>query len=110
MSQYPMLRESLKKMLVLLEGERSALASLDMEHILTCADGKVELCRLIEREAKAGVDEECHGLLDAAHRLNEINRKLRNLIAANVQARLTALSGAVAMYGHGRAMSREVTA
>lgn len=110
MSKYPQLRESLKKMLVLLEGERTALASLDMEHILTCADGKVELCQQIEREARGGVDEECHGLLDAAHRLNEINRKLRNLIAANVQSRLSSLTGAVGMYGHGRAQLREVTA
>lgn len=104
------LRESLKKMLVLLEGERSALAGMDMEHILTCADGKMDLCRQIEHQAQAGVDEECHGLLDAVQRLNEINRKLRNLIAANVQARLGALAGVVGTYGHMRAPLREVTA
>lgn len=99
MSTHPALRENLKSMLALLEGERSALASMDMERILTCADGKLELCNRIEHAAQAGVDEECHGLLDAAHRLNEINRKLRNLIAANVQSRLGALTGAVGMYG-----------
>lgn len=99
MSNHSRLRENLKAMLALLEGERAALASMDMERILTCADGKLELCNRIEREARVGVDEECHGLLDAAHRLNEINRKLRNLIAANVQSRLGALTGAVGMYG-----------
>lgn len=104
------LRESLKSMLALLEGERSALASFDMERIMTCADGKLELCERIEREAQKGVDEECHGLLDAVHRLNEINRKLRNLIAANVQARLSALTGAVGMYASARPAFREVTA
>jgi hypothetical protein len=104
------LRESLKKMLVLLEGERTALSSFNMEHILTCADGKLELCAQIEQNAARGVDEECHGLLDAAHRLNEINRKLRNLIAANVQARLGALTGSISLYGGARAPMREVTA
>ena len=34
------------------------------------------------------IDEECRGLLDAARRLNEVNRQVRNLIAANVAAML----------------------
>jgi len=44
------------------------------------------------------VDDECRGLLDAARRLNEMNRQIRNLIAANVSARLDALTGAPALY------------
>lgn len=109
MSTHNPLRDTLKTMLALLEGERAALASMDMERILTCADGKLELCERIEREAISGVDEECHGLLDAVHRLNAINRKLRNLIAANVQQRLAALTGAGGTYG-ARVPMRELTA
>jgi hypothetical protein len=96
------LREVLRQMLALLEGERQALAGLDLERILTCADGKLELCEQIERRAQGHLDEESRGLLDAVARLNEINRKLRNLIAANVEARLSALTGRVGVYGGGR--------
>jgi len=95
----PPLRDTLRQMLALLEGERQALAALDLERILTCADGKLELCAAIERCGNApGLDEECHGLLDAVRRLNEINRKLRNLIASNMQARFTALTGQAGLY------------
>ena len=106
----PALRESLKKMLVLLEGERSALSSLHLEHILTCADGKMELAEVIERASRDGVDEECRGLVDGVIRLNEINRKLRNLIAANIQARIGALTGSLSLYGEARPLMREITA
>ncbi|MFC4254913.1 hypothetical protein ACFOWT_05750 [Croceibacterium xixiisoli] len=99
MSSTKKLRESLRQMLALLEGERQALASLDLERILTCADGKVELCAAIDRHKIGDVDEECRGLLDGVSRLNEINRKLRNLIAANVQSRLSVLSGSASLYG-----------
>lgn len=37
-------------------------------------------------------------MLDAARRLNEVNRQVRNLIAANVAARLDALTGSPALY------------
>lgn len=98
------LRDQLRQMLALLEGERQALATLDLERILTCADGKVELCDVIECSgAGSEMDEECRGLLDAVRRLNEINRKLRNLIASNMQARFTALTGAVGLYSQGGA-------
>jgi len=96
------LRETLRQMLALLEGERQALAGLDLERILTCADGKLELCEAIERcGTSAELDEECRGLLDGVRRLNEINRKLRNLIASNMQARFTALTGQVGIYSQG---------
>ena len=58
--------------------------------------------RCAARSTHAGdageLDEECRGLLDAARRLNEVNRQVRNLIAANVSARLDALTGAPALY------------
>ncbi len=97
------LNDMLRQMLALLEGERQALAALDLERILTCADGKLELCDAIERAARGTLDEESRGLLDAVQRLNEINRKMRNLIAANVQSRLGSLTGSVGLYGEGRA-------
>lgn len=97
------MRECLHRMLALLEGERAALASLDLERILTCADGKQALCDELDQARGHDLDEECRGLLDAVKRLNDINRKLRNLIAANIQARLGALTGTIDLYrgGHG---------
>jgi hypothetical protein len=93
------LRDTLRQMLALLEGERQALAALDMERILTCSHGKLELCDVIDRCSSSGdLDEECRGLVDAVKRMNEINRKLRNLIASNMQARFTALTGCVGLY------------
>ena len=93
----PTLRESLRQMLALLEGERQALAALDLERIVTCADGKQQICTVIEVRG-AELDEESRGLLEAVKRLNEVNRRMRNLIASNVQARLSALTGGVAVY------------
>jgi hypothetical protein len=102
------LGETLRQMLALLEGERQALAALDLERILTCADGKVELCGRIDQRSQGHLNEETRGLLDAVKRLNEINRKMRNLIAANVEARLSALTGNVGLYGGARpALLRE---
>ena len=98
------LGELLRQMIALLEGERQALAGLDLERILTCADGKMDLCHQIERRATGAIDEESRGLLDAVSRLNAINRKMRNLIAANVDARLNMLTGkAAGVYGAARA-------
>ncbi len=103
------LGEMLRQMLALLEGERQALAALDLERILVCADGKLDLCDRIEQQAQRLLDEETRSLLDAVKRLNEINRKMRNLIAANVEARLGALTGKVGLYASARpAMLREV--
>ena len=103
------LSEVLRQMLALLEGERQAFAALDLERILTCADGKLALCNDIERRGEGHLDEESRGLLDAVKRLNEINRKTRNLIAANVEARLNGLTGRPALYDGVRpAMLREM--
>ncbi len=96
------LSDTLRQMLALLEGERQALAGLDLESILSCSDGKMELCQKIEAFDPRSLDEECRGLLDGVTRLNETNRKLRNLIAANVEARLGALTGTVGVYGGSR--------
>lgn len=103
------LRDALRQMLALLENERQALAGLDLDSILTCSDNKLELCDAIERQAQGPLDEECRGLLDAVARLNQINRKIRNLIAANVEARLGSLTGRISLYGSGRpSVAREM--
>jgi hypothetical protein len=89
-------------MLALLEGERQAFAALDLERILTCAEGKSELCSRIDLRNQVHLDEESRGLLDAVQRLNDINRRTRNLISANVEARLSALTGRPALYDSAR--------
>ena len=92
------LAEHLRQMLALLEGERQALAALDLERILTCAGGKEKISAAIEALEPLSLDEECQGLLSSVSGLNDINRRLRNMIAANVQARLGALTGQVGLY------------
>lgn len=92
------LREMLRQMLAVLQAERQALAGLDLDAILGTAADKRDLCGRLDRGGACHVDEECRGMLDAARRLNEVNRQLRNLIAANVSARLDALTGAPQLY------------
>ncbi|NBC37487.1 flagellar protein FlgN [Novosphingobium sp. FSY-8] len=85
-------------MVDVLQSERDALAGMDLEAIMGCAYDKYELCGRMDDTGASEIDEECRGLLDAARRLNEVNRQLRNLIAANVSARLEALTGSPALY------------
>lgn len=92
------LRDTLRQMLAVLEGERHALAGLDIDAILGCAVDKNALCGRLDTAVSDAVDEECRGLLDAARRLNEANRRVRNLIAANVAARLDVMTGQPALY------------
>lgn len=88
----------LRQMLGVLESERRALSALDVDMIMGCALEKDALCARLEGTGPDSLDEECRGLVDAARRLNETNRKVRNLIAANVAARLDALTGQPALY------------
>ena len=94
--------ENLRQMIAVLQAERQALAGLDLDAIMGCAQDKIALCGRLDDggpfTASTVVDEECRGLLDAARRLNEVNRQVRNLIAANVAARLDALTGSPALY------------
>lgn len=91
-------RNALRQMLALLEGERQALAALDIERITNCSNGKIELCDRLDKVQPEDLDEECLGLLDAVRRLNTVNRRLRNLIASNVQSRIDAMAGAAGTY------------
>lgn len=92
------LREILRRMIDLLQQERQALAGMNMDRIMDCAYEKYALCESLEGARTQEIDEETRGQLDAARRLNEVNRQLRNLIAANVSARLDALTGGPALY------------
>ena len=95
-------RTALRQMLALLEGERQALAALDIDRINNCSNGKIELCDRLEQVRPEDLDEECLGLLDAVRRLNTVNRRLRNLIATNVQSRIDAMAGASGTYESAR--------
>lgn len=92
------LRETLRQMLAVLEDERQALAGLDLEAITLAATGKEALCGRLDTASPLSLDAECRGLVEAARRLNEVNRQVRNLVAANVSARLDALTGSAALY------------
>ena len=95
------LRETLRQMLAVLEAERQALAGLDIDAILGTAGDKERLCGTLDASGITEIDEECRGMLESAKRLNEVNRQVRNLIAANVSARLDSLTGAPALYRPG---------
>jgi hypothetical protein len=92
------LRDSLRQMVAVLQEERQALAGLDLDAIMGTAVSKEQLCGTLADADSSAIDEECRGLLDAARRLNEVNRQVRNLVAANVSARLDALTGAPQLY------------
>lgn len=98
MSRKLQIKETLRQMLALLEGERQALAALDLERIITCAGGKAGLSADLDGIARDDLDEESLGLIEAAKRLNEINWRLRNLIATNVKSRMEALNGGAGVY------------
>lgn len=92
------LRETLRQMVAVLQEERQALAGLDLDGIVGTTTAKSEMCDMIEMAQVAGIDDECRGLLEAAKKMNEVNRQVRNLIAANVAARLEAFTGGPSIY------------
>lgn len=100
------LRDALRQMLAVLQDERQALAGLDIDAIMGCAVDKNRLCGRMDGASPDIVDEECRGLLDAARRINEANRRVRNLIAANVSARLDAMTGSPTLYRAARPSAR----
>ena len=95
------LRDTLRQMLAVLEDERQALAALDLDAIIGTTRDKDRLCGTLDEAGAIQLDEECRGMLDAARRLNEVNRQVRNIIAANVTKRLNALTGAPQLYRAG---------
>jgi flagellar biosynthesis/type III secretory pathway chaperone len=92
------IRDTLRQMVAVLQDERQALAGLDLDAIMGFANEKQTLCTQLDDADRSAIDEECRGLLDTARRLNEVNRQVRNLIAANVSARLDVLAGSPRAY------------
>lgn len=92
------LRDTLRQMVAVLEGERQALAGLDLDAIVGATNDKDRLCDTLGSVGTGEIDEECRSLLETAKRLNEVNRQVRNIIAANVTTRLNALVGSPQVY------------
>ena len=91
-------KQALRQMLAVMEQERQALAALDLDAITGCVAEKSALCDELGRASNDNLDEECLSLIEATRRLNEVNRQIRNLVAANVANRLDALTGAPPVY------------
>lgn len=92
------IRETLRQMVAVLQAERQALAELDIDAVMGTASEKSAICDQLSQTGEAELDEECRSLIEAARHLNEVNRQIRNLVAANVSARLNALTGSTALY------------
>jgi len=87
------LTANLRQMIAVLERERQALAALDSDGLVGAARDKETLCDALAEIGPQMLDNESRGLAETARRLNEVNRRVRNLLAANVAARIEALGG-----------------
>lgn len=92
-AQHTTLAASLRQMIAVLERERHALAGLDADDLIEAARAKESLCDAIAMIGPQMLDSETRGLAETARKLNEVNRRVRNLLAANVAARIEALGG-----------------
>lgn len=92
MSEAP-LAASLRQMIAVLQAERQALAALDADGLIGSAREKEALCDEIAAIGPEALDGETRVLAETARQLNEVNRRVRNLLAANVSARIEALGG-----------------
>lgn len=92
------LAEQLRQMLAVLDTERQALAALDVDALTLSTHDKQSLCAVLATKGADGLDRECRTLVEAARQKNEVNRKVRNLLAANVAARLDALTASPGTY------------
>ncbi len=104
------LAATLRQMLAVLEQERQALAALDVDALTLAGQDKLSLCDALSGTVAAGLDGECQGLLLAAKQANEVNRRVRNLVAANISARLDGLTGALGLYRSPLGGSRSLAA
>lgn len=89
---------NLRQMIAVLERERQALAGLDSDELLGCTHAKERLCDALTPISADALTNEAIALAETAQRLNDVNRRVRNLLAANVTARLETLGGARPTY------------
>jgi hypothetical protein len=82
---------NLRQMIAVLEAERQALAALDADGLIGATREKEALCDALAALGPNALDRETRALAETARQLNEVNRRVRNLLAANVAARLDAL-------------------
>ncbi len=87
------LAANLRQMIAVLERERQALAALDADDLICSARTKNALCDELAEIGPQVLDTETRSLAETARQLNEVNRRVRNLLAANVAARIEALGG-----------------
>ncbi len=95
--------ESLRQMIAALEQERQALATLDADELFEAAHRKEALCDLLSPLGPGVLDQQTRDLVKTAQSLNDVNRRVRNLLAANVTARLEALGASQHTYSAGQA-------
>lgn len=88
------LASNLRQMIAVLERERQALAALDADSLIEAAQDKESLCDVIATITPPGsLNGETRTLAETARQLNDVNRRVRNLLAANVAARIEAMGG-----------------
>lgn len=99
----PAIATHLRQMIAVLEQERQALAALDLDALIATSHEKLAMCHLLAGSASLAGDDECRALAESARTLNETNRRVRNLLAAQVAARIDALTGQGQSYSTSRA-------
>lgn len=82
---------NLRQMIAVLERERQALATLDADELFEASHQKQALCDALMPFGDNALDPQTRDLAKTAQTLNDVNRRVRNLLAANVAARLEAL-------------------
>ena len=89
---------NLRQMIAVLEAERQALATLDADALFEATHRKQTLCDTLMPFGAEALDPQDRDLARTAQALNDVNRRVRNLLAANVAARLEALGSAQHTY------------
>lgn len=98
MSDDNQLASHLRHMLAVLDAERQALAGLDLDALLAATLAKQEICASLEAMVESAASGECRTMLETAKRQNEVNRRVRNLLSANLATRLDNLRHRPGLY------------
>lgn len=85
------LHNDLRQMIAVLQQERQALATLQADALNAVTREKDDLCGRLAMIGAGTLDADARALVETAKSLNDVNRRVRNLLAANVSGRLDAL-------------------